>query len=263
MNQYNNDIFDRDVERTLQNSERLLSNRNIMKWYGKLYETMFAQYPNIDDLKVLEVGSGTSPLRKFFPTIMTSDILPLPHLDYVFDCMKIDEIDVIDDHSLDIITFTNVLHHLPDPIVFLQKASKKIKKNTGRLIFAEPYMSKFMYPVYKYLHYEKADKDVSKPILDSMTGPLSGANQAIPYLIFFKREKWLQELRSHYEIDSMKISYFTSISYFLTGGIDRRFSIPQFLFALIINIDIFIGRVFPKLLSSFFISDMQIGKNHL
>jgi len=259
MTDYDPALFHKDVERTLQNRERLFANRNLMKWYGALYEQMFRSCSAPGDLKILEIGSGTSPIREFYPSVLTSDILPLPHLDFVLDCMKIDESKEIKDHSLDVITFTNVLHHLPDPIAFLLRASKKLKK-TGRLLFAEPFMSFFMYPVFKYIHYEPADLSVTEPILDGKSGPLSGANQALPHLIFLKRRNWLEKLKDAYDLDSIHYSYFTSLSYFLTGGIDQKFSIPAPLYDLCFAFDRLPGKLLPRFFASFFICEMNIAR---
>ena len=71
---------------------------------------------------------------------MTSDVLDLDYLDLVFDCHEIDKLDAIEDNSLDVITLTNVLHHLKSPIAFLNRAASKLKPG-GKVIATEPFFS--------------------------------------------------------------------------------------------------------------------------
>lgn len=72
---------------------------------------------------------------------MTSDVLDLEYLDFVFDCHEIDKLDAIKDNSLDVITFTNVLHHLKDSIAFLNRAASKLKSG-GQVIATEPFFNR-------------------------------------------------------------------------------------------------------------------------
>ncbi|NEK56156.1 class I SAM-dependent methyltransferase, partial [Rhizobium leguminosarum] len=111
-------LYDSDLAQTLANRERLSANPNLMHWYGELYKEMFRQEPDIATKTVLEIGSGTSPLKRFLPNVITSDVLKLDYLDIVFDCHEIGMLPDIADHSVDVITMTNVLHHLKDPLAF-------------------------------------------------------------------------------------------------------------------------------------------------
>ena len=43
----------------------------------------------------------------------------LDYLDLVFDCHEMDKLDAIKDNSIDVITLTNVLHHLKALLHFL------------------------------------------------------------------------------------------------------------------------------------------------
>ncbi len=99
---------------TLRNRARLGANKNLLFWYRELYRDQFKEFPNPAALSILEIGSGTSPLKQFLSNVVTSDVLDLDYLDLVFDCHEIDKLDVIKDNSLDVITVTNVfLHHEP------------------------------------------------------------------------------------------------------------------------------------------------------
>src|ERR1043165_8951618 len=108
-----------DRAATLRNRARLGANQNLLFWYRELYRDQFKGFPDWATLSVLEVGSGTSPLKQFLPNVVTSDVLDLDYLDLVFDCHEIDKFDAISDESIDVITVTDVLHHLNSPIAFL------------------------------------------------------------------------------------------------------------------------------------------------
>jgi len=244
-------LYDADLAQTKASRERLKANVNLMHWYQSLYRELFAQEPGLGGKRVLEIGSGTSPLKQMLPNLITSDILDLDYLDIVFDCHKIADLASIPDHSLDVITMTNVLHHLRDPLAFLRGAARKLAKG-GRVYMTEPYFSLLSYPMYKLLHHEPVDFSVSRPVLEKIEGPLSTSNQAIPYMIFVGRPEWREELSDLYNMGQLKLSYFTGLSYPMTGGISRIYPIPHALYRALFGIDHAIARIAPRLYASFF-----------
>ena len=143
----------KDRAATLRNRARLGANKNLLFWYRELYRDQFRDFPNPAALSILEIGSGTSPLKQFLSNVMTSDVLDLDYLDLVFDCHEIDKLDAIEDNSLDVITLTNVLHHLKSPIAFLNRAASKLKSG-GKVIATEPFFSALSTLIFKYLHHE-------------------------------------------------------------------------------------------------------------
>jgi SAM-dependent methyltransferase len=245
-------LVQHDFEVTLANRERLQRNPNLLYWYKRLYTEMFGADREFLKKSVLEVGSGSSPLKRFFPNVITSDILNLEYLDVVLDCHQIAEFEGINNYSLDIITLTNVLHHLQDPLKFLQSATIKLKPG-GVVYMVEPYLSLMSYPMYKLLHHEPVDLSISEPMLDAVEGPLSSSNQAVPYMIFFKRPDWLQRLGGHYDLSATKIRYYTALSYMATGGISRVFSIPTSVYRVAFSIDRALANALPRVFASFFV----------
>jgi len=244
-------LYQHDLDQTQANRERLQSNRNLMFWYRELYRDLFSKVPDIAQKRVLEIGSGTSPLKIFLPNVIATDVLTLEHLDIVFDCHDIADFSEIPDHSIDVITLTNVLHHLRDPIHFLRKATRKLAKG-GQIFIVEPYFSVLSYPLFKFLHHEPVNFDISRPALDTVDGPLSSSNQAIPHMIFFSRPNWLSELSDYYELDEMRIGFFTSLAYMVTGGISRIFPVPHWIYRPYLALDRSFARALPKLFASFF-----------
>src|SRR5213592_3859405 len=180
----------KDHAATLRNRARLCANKNLLFWYGELYRDQFKEFPNPAALSILEIGSGTSPLKQFLSNVITSDVLELDYLDLVFDCHEIDKLDAIKDNSLDVITLTNVLHHLQNPVEFLNRAAGKLKRG-GKVIATEPFFSLFSTLMFRYLHHEPVDLRIAEPELQNVRGPLASANIALPWLVFFRRRDWV------------------------------------------------------------------------
>jgi SAM-dependent methyltransferase len=245
------DQYVEDRALTLRNRASLNANSNLLHWYRKLYQHQFENLPDPERLRILEIGSGVSPLQRFYRNVLTSDVLELDYLNYVFDCHFIDRFDPIANASVDVIALTNVLHHLKDPIAFLNKAACKLKPG-GKLIATEPYFSVLSNLIFTYLHHEPVDRNIVEPVLEEVRGPLASANIALPWLIFVRRPGWSDRLRVNYNFDAESFQPFTSISYMATGGISRRLSIPGLVYRALFRLDLVLSRIFPKLLASFF-----------
>ena len=240
-----------DIEATLNNRKVLFQKKNLLYWYKRLYGLLLGDNEAVSGLRILEVGSGMSPLKHFYPSVMTSDIMPLDYLDYVFDAHDIDCVSMIESESLDVIVLTNVLHHLQDPIRFLSHARNKLRTG-GRIIMVEPYFSILSRLIYLHLHHESTDFDLDVPCLPEVAGPLSSANIAIPYMIFWGRKGWLHNVFQYYMIDESKTFYYTGISYMATGGISHNIVMPHWLYKRIWKIDNWLANVFYRKLADFF-----------
>ena len=245
----NQEADDRDT--TLRNRARLSTNKNLLFWYRELYRDQFRDLPNASRLSVLEVGSGTSPLKQFLSNVITSDVLDLDYLDFVFDCHEIDKLDAIKDNSIDVITLTNVLHHLKNPIAFLNCAANKLKSG-GKVIATEPFFSVLSAPIFKYLHHEPVDFRISEPELEKVQGPLASANIALPRLIFFRRPEWLESLNKNFDVATLSTRRFSALSYMATGGISHKLPIPHFLYRALFSTDLAVSRHFPRFCAAFF-----------
>jgi SAM-dependent methyltransferase len=244
------DQYDLDRQITFENREKLVHNRNLLFWYEQLYRHQFADIPDFEHQRVLEIGSGTSPIKHFHPHILTSDVLPLDYLDFIFDCHEIDQFTGVANASIDVITLTNVLHHLRDPLLFLNKAATKLKPG-GRLIATEPYFSVVAGWIWRHLHHEPVDFSIKEPKLADLQGPLSSSNQAMPYLIFKKRKDWAVQLEGNYS-STIELRPFTALTYMATGGISRKIPIPAFLYRAFFVGDQRLAAALPDLFAAFF-----------
>src|SRR5437764_10439364 len=241
----------KDRAATLRNRARLSANKNLLFWYRELYRDQFKHLPNPAKHSILEVGSGTSPLKQLLPNGVTSDVLDLDYFDLVFDCHDIDKLDAIKDESLDVIMLTNVLHHLKSPIAFLNRAANKLKPG-GKVIATEPFFSQLSTLIFTYLHHEPVDLRIAEPELENVHGPLASANIALPWLIFYRRRDWLERLNENYDVYRLSVRPFSALSYMMTGGISRKVPIPGLLYRAMFPIDLALSRCFPWLCASFF-----------
>jgi SAM-dependent methyltransferase len=244
-------MFEHDAELTRANRVRLRGNPNLMLWYETLYRELFRSVQAIGSKRILEIGSGTSPLKQFVPNVITSDVLPMDYLDLVFDCHDIAEVTAIPDHSIDLIALTNVLHHLRDPLLFLRRATRKLVPG-GEVYIVEPYFSLMSYPLYKLLHTEPVDFRIRRPRIERVEGPLSTSNQAMAHMIFYSRRQWLQELSDCYDLEQTRRDHFTGLAYMVTGGISRTFPVPGWIYRPFLACDRVAAQLLPKLFASFF-----------
>lgn len=241
----------KDRAATLRNRARLAANKNLLFWYRQLYKEQFKDFSDPSALSILEIGSGTSPLKQFFPNVVTSDVLNLDYLDLVFDCHEIDKLDAIKDNSLDVITLTNVLHHLQRPVAFLNRAAGKLKSG-GKIIATEPFFSLISTFIFKYVHHESLDFEPPEPELYDVQGPLTSANIALPWLVFFEKREWLQRLDKNFDVERLVIRPFTALSYMATGGISRKLPVPHLLYRMLFDVDLAFSRRFPNFCAGFF-----------
>ena len=240
-----------DRAATLRNRARLGTNKNLLFWYRELYRDQFKDLSDPAALSILEIGSGTSPLKQFLSNVVTSDVLDLDYLDLVFDCHEIDKLDAVKDNSLDVITLTNVLHHLKNPIAFLNRAASKLKSG-GKVIATEPFFSVLSNVIFKYLHHEAVDLRISEPELGDVQGPLASANIALPWLIFCQNTEWLQRLNDNFDLTTFSARPFSALSYMVTGGISHRLPVPRFLYRMLFPVDLAFSRRFPRACAAFF-----------
>lgn len=247
-----NPQFEHDRRLTLENRKKLATNRNLLHWYKELYQFIFAGIEDLAARRILEIGSGMSPARQFVPGLITSDILELDYLDHAFDCHEIDRYAGIPDGSLDIITFTNVLHHLNNPLRFLERSHAKLAPG-GMIILVEPYLSVISTLIYRYIHHELLDTAIAEPVLNNIEGPLTSANSALPYMIFFSGRGWDRTLRQYYDFNASEARFFTGLAYMATGGISRVLPIPAGLYRMLFRVDQWLATSLPDVYSSFFV----------
>jgi SAM-dependent methyltransferase len=119
---------------------------------------------------------------------------------------------------------TNVLHHVPKPAAFLSEAYRCLVPG-GSILMIERWVSWWSRIVYTHLHHEPFDPE-QQEWSHSFGGPLSGANGALPWIIF-ERDRRRFEREFSLRID--RAQPIMPFRYLLSGGVSKRQLVPSFL----------------------------------
>ncbi|MFO0874323.1 MAG: methyltransferase domain-containing protein [Phycisphaerales bacterium] len=169
----------------------------------------------------LELGSGAGFLDEFVPRLVTSDVFAVPGVARVIDARELP----FRDASLRAIAMTNVFHHIPQVERFLDEAQRCLRPG-GRLVMIEPWVTWWSRVVYTRLHHEPFDPaapDWSFPA----TGPLSGANGALPWIVFSRDRDRLS--RGFPRLRVLEARPIMPLRYLVSGGISMRALQPGWL----------------------------------
>jgi SAM-dependent methyltransferase len=186
-------------------------NRIYREWYALLAGSM---RPNAH---FLELGSGAGFFREFASNLITSELFATPGVDRVIDACRLP----FSGDELDGIVMTDVLHHIPDVARFFEEATRCVKSG-GQVLMIEPWNTAWSRWVYQRLHSEPFQPDGSWTI--PSTGPLSGANGALPWILFERDRARFQEDFPEWSIDSIEL--LMPFSYLLSGGVSMRALAP-------------------------------------
>lgn len=185
--------------------------------YEDWYRAIAASLPPGDE-PVLELGSGGGFMRQFVPGVLASDILAVPGLDLVADAGRLPFATA----SLRAIVMTNVLHHVPAVDRFLADAARCVRPG-GAMVMVEPWVTRWSAIVYRWLHhepFEPAAADWSLPV----GGPLSGANIALPWMVFQRDRRRFEAQYPSWRVTSIEPSM--PFRYLLSGGVSMRALMP-------------------------------------
>ncbi len=125
--------------------------------------------------------------------------------------------------SLRAIVMIDVLHHLCRPRRFLKEAARCVKP-LGRVVMIEPWVTNWSRLVYSRLHHEPFDPE-SREWEFPASGPLSGANGALPWILFQRDRLQFAAEFPNWRIKAIKPQM--PISYLLSGGISLREFAPS------------------------------------
>lgn len=235
-----------DPKRTLEHREIILSKPFLKRIYTDWYNEILREAATTPEGIKLEIGSGGGFIKDLDSSVITSDILELPNVDKVFNAEKMP----FEDSQLSAIMMVNVFHHIPNVRNFLTEASRVLKKG-GKIIMIEPANSLLSRFIYKNFHHELFDEKRDWTFPES--GPLSGSNQALPYIVF-KRDK-NEFARSFPNLSVDKFYLHTAYRYILSGGVSRNQLVPDFMYSFFRTME----GVFPNCTGMF--QTIVISKN--
>lgn len=176
----------------------------------------------------LEIGSGGGFLKEVLPDVITSDVVKSEGIDRVEDACALS----FGDNSLKAVYANGVLHHIKDPTKCLFEIERVLVPG-GKFVCNEPSSGPFGYFMNRYFHDEHTDKRVKDWRMEETdaVGRLTGANMALPYIIFKRDAALFRERFKMLKIDS--IAYHDFLRYTLSGGLSYRPFVPKILFGAV------------------------------
>ena len=224
-----------------------LKNKNLNFLVNERFSWM-QQFINKTDVG-LEVGAGAAFSKHLInaKTLYTSDYSNDNHLDF----QNIDaEKTGFEDLKYDFVIASNMMHHVPHPIIFLEEMYRILKPG-GRLIIFEPHVSMIYQLVTFFTKHEGFDFTVDvwnkKQSVKQNNNPWD-SNQAVAYLLFKNHELFHKNINNKFKIIYDKFAEF--MIFLNSSGIySKSFHIPlNFTILKIINlIDKFLIRLFPNI----------------
>ena len=186
------------------------------EWYGDLMAAIPA--PSAGQGKILELGSGGGFLKELLPECLTSEVFPLSGVDLVLDARALP----FAEGSLRAILMVDVFHHIPNVREFLREAERTLAPG-GVIAMWEPWNTPWSRLIYRKLHHEPFEPcaaDWSFPA----AGPLSGANGALPWIVFERDKAVFEEEFPGLKMETLRRDY--PFSYLVSGGASLRALAP-------------------------------------
>ena len=216
-----------------------------------IYDTIQASLTiGEDESLFLEVGAGYGISKKFLGelNILRTDIINWKNSDVIgnIDGENLPFHDSVFDGSFAIDT----LHHIAHPYALVSELLR-VTKPGRRVVFIEPYVSLFSFPIFKLFHSERAtwrfilDLDQQLVTLDPGDG-----DQGIPKSMFCSA-KGKEIIRQMFTEDILvDVTYISPFSFFVTGGLTKPLPTPGWVVRGLIVIEGFIPQIFLKYISS-------------
>jgi SAM-dependent methyltransferase len=212
-----------DPRTTLLRKDILRQKRFLQGIYREWYTALVSEIPAPTG-PVLEVGSGAGFLTEYLPGLITSDVIPLSGIRCTLDGTALP----IADAALGAVVGTNVLHHLEQPRKFLLEAARCVRPR-GVLALIEPWVTPWSRFVYSRYAHEPFEPEAAEWEL-STSGPLAGANGALPWILLCRDRNRFEMEFPAWEI--RLVQPIMPLRYLLSGGISLRVSMPGWSFPL-------------------------------
>jgi SAM-dependent methyltransferase len=214
-----------DPETTRLRRRILRSKPFLCALYREWYQNIALALPPGEGL-VVELGSGAGFMKECIPEVLTSEVLEgLEGIDILLP--KEGQLPFAD-ASVKALVMTDVLHHINTPRRFFSEATRVVRPG-GKLLMIEPWVSPWSRCVYKNLHPEPFRPEATEWEFPSQ-GPLSGANGALPWILFHRDRACFEKEFPQWVIS--RIQPMMPLAYLLSGGLALRSLVPGWLYGL-------------------------------
>ncbi len=225
-----------DPATTLLHAEIIQKKPFLKKLYIDFYKQFKKAVSDSNNKVLVELGSGGGFIKEVISDVITSDVLELPNVDKVFSALDMP----FEEASVDAFFMFNVLHHITEPRAFFKEALRCLKVG-GRVVMIEPANTLWSRFIYKNFHHEAFDAQAPEWCCQGQakwepgprkagslqeSGPLSGGNGALAWIIFWRDRKIFES-----EFPSLRIVRMhnhTPLRYLLSGGLTLRQLVPSF-----------------------------------
>ena len=209
----------------------------------RLYLEVYAAYQDTLDRSppgglAIELGAGAGFVKDVIPDMTTADILPYRTVEMTFDACRMP----FADSSLRFIGMQNVLHHIPDADAFFSECQRCLLPG-GRVLISDQYPGWLAHWILKYVHHEAYAPEAETWSFPS-SGPLSGANGALAWIVFFRDRARFEQRFPQLRID--RIERHTPLRYWLSGGLKAWSLIPDSGWSIACRIDALLLRYSPQ-----------------
>jgi len=196
----------------------VLQRKNFLRQiYSEWYRMIIRAIPNFPG-DVLELGSGAGFTKELFPQLITSEIFWQPDLNLVLDGCNLP----VHAQSLKAIIMTDVFHHIPNARLFLSEAARCLVSG-GIVAMVEPWFTPWSGVIYRHFHHEPFQPESPAWEFES-TGPLSGANGALPWIVFERDKTIFSRDFPGFVVETVRPMM--PVCYLISGGLSTRALAP-------------------------------------
>lgn len=177
----------------------------------------------------LEIGAGISLFKEFYPHVVTTDVKQSRWVDRALDAQHMS----IAAESVRAVYGINCFHHLPEPRRFFSELRRVLKRGGG-CVLIEPYYGLGSRMLYPRLHAQESFVlgQATWEAAPGSTGYMSGANQALSYVVF-KRDRSQFEAEFP-ELEIVQMRHLSNyLRYLLSGGLNFRQLVPSSLIPIV------------------------------
>ena len=197
----------------------------LKKLYVDFYQEFKRRIPgDINSKFIVELGSGGGFIKEVMPTVLTSDVLPVPHIDECFSALKMP----FENDTVDAFLMLNVFHHVKDAESFLREIERCLK-DQGRVIMIEPANTLWSSWIWRNFHHEPFDPQGKWSIEGD--DPLFSANEALPWIVFCRDRKYIEKRFTGLKILDIKLH--TPFLYLISGGVSMKQLLPTFIYNIV------------------------------